>query len=61
MRRGLGALAQELQGLVSVFVQWVCVSNWGAANSWGFTPWMSEVSGIHPTLTQSFLNLAVCT
>lgn len=37
----------------------VCINNWGAANSWGFTPWMSEVSGVHPTPTQSFLNLAV--
>ena len=56
-----GALAQELQGLVSVFVWWVYIINWGADNSWGFNPWMSEVSGIYPTLIQSFLNLAVCT
>ena len=58
-RCGLGALAQELEGLVLVSLWWVYANSWDAAKSWGSVPWKLGVSGIHPISNQSLFSTTV--
>lgn len=60
-RWGLGTVAWEFEGLVSVSVWWVYINSWGTASSWGSVPWKLRVSGTPPTFDQSFLSATVQT
>lgn len=54
-RNGLGALAQESEGLVLVSAWQVHAHSWGAVNSWGSISWQSEGFWILPNIQSEFL------